>query len=367
MSNLTDLIQTEANRCVKCGLCLPHCPTYQKTLHEGESPRGRIALFDGLASGKLPLSDSLLKHTNQCLSCNACEVVCPAEVKYSKLIVHGRTLIRKHKALSLLKRVINFVVLYLPKFSFFLLPVHKKMQQGQMRGNIILSPGCIHSWADRKTLLDTNYVLSALGYNVNIPENFSCCGALHAHDGQDDIAKKLQQKNITLFKKLDGTPIISTATGCTPSLQTQTNNVYDINAFLNQIDWPPTLPLNPLNKKVLLHTPCTLRNVLRQANEPLKLLQKIPCLEITTLKSKNCCGAAGTYFLEHAEMANGLASDIIDEIKNIKPDVFVTTNIGCAIHLKRQLKKNKINLEVLHPISLLKLSIVTQPNRHNTC
>src|SRR5579859_3668385 len=80
----------DADKCVKCALCLPHCPTYKVARDEGESPRGRIALMQGLATGKLDATPRLAAHLDHCLACRACEAVCPAEVPYGKLIDAAR-------------------------------------------------------------------------------------------------------------------------------------------------------------------------------------------------------------------------------------------------------------------------------------
>ena len=68
----------DADQCVKCGLCLPHCPTYALSRHEADSPRGRIALAQGLASGLIAATPRVTAHLDGCLSCRACEAVCPA-------------------------------------------------------------------------------------------------------------------------------------------------------------------------------------------------------------------------------------------------------------------------------------------------
>src|SRR5689334_5609855 len=76
--------------CVHCGLCLPACPTFTQTGHEGDSPRGRIQLMLGLADGRIDATPSVRKHLDLCLDCRACETACPSSVVYHELIEETR-------------------------------------------------------------------------------------------------------------------------------------------------------------------------------------------------------------------------------------------------------------------------------------
>src|SRR5690606_38572023 len=91
--NLSDQISAAADQCVKCGLCLPHWPTYARSRDEGESPRGRIALMQALAEGQLPAGGRLTWHLDRCLGCRACERVCPSQVGYGQLLESTRALV----------------------------------------------------------------------------------------------------------------------------------------------------------------------------------------------------------------------------------------------------------------------------------
>jgi glycolate oxidase iron-sulfur subunit len=77
-------------RCIRCGLCLSVCPTYQLTLLEEESPRGRIAMARAATEGFLPLTPDFVRHEESCLLCEACTAICPAGVRMEELGVAVR-------------------------------------------------------------------------------------------------------------------------------------------------------------------------------------------------------------------------------------------------------------------------------------
>lgn len=105
--------------------------------------------------------------------------------------------------------------------------------------------------------------------------------------------------------------------------------------------------------KIMIHTPCTRRNVLKSPESPERLLSKIPECTWHTFKSPHCCGAAGTYMIEHPKLASALATQLLQECQSVSVDVIATTNIGCALHLKRTLKTTNPNIQLCHPILLI--------------
>ena len=53
---LENLDYSVVQQCMHCGMWLPTCPTYDATLLEGSSPRGRIAMMRAIADGDLQAS-----------------------------------------------------------------------------------------------------------------------------------------------------------------------------------------------------------------------------------------------------------------------------------------------------------------------
>lgn len=407
----------EASRCVACGLCLPHCPTYRITLSEADSPRGRIALISGVASGRIPMNARFALHMDRCLTCRACEAVCPNHVAYGHLVDGARAVMTQSssalpqqdaaKRKSALRSLAEKEFIAKPARFDALRPLLRLYQTsglqawvrksrmlektklaaleaqlpligtpcsasnktakswqaiypatGNARGEVGLFLGCVARLADVATLNAAIFVLNRLGYTVHVPPAQTCCGALHRHVGDMQTSMQLAQENMAAFVGLSLHAIISTASGCGAQLAEAPFDffaeVIDISAFLEKAEGWNDVKILPLPHKITVHEPCSLRNVLRGAAPPYALLARIPGACIAPLAGNDqCCGAAGTYFLDQPEMAKALLDDKMVAVDKSGGRYLVTSNVGCALHLASALRQAGSKIEVLHPVTLL--------------
>lgn len=432
-TKITETIRLEASQCVKCGLCLPYCPTYGLTQDENESPRGRIGIMHALATESIPISAKAQTHLSQCLACRECERVCPAKVEYGSLITHTREwmnesvtslpikepiktklmerLVTSTKSINLLGWFLCGIemtglrkfaqILRIPKLLGLssldaLLPTAKAPLRfnafypafGVERGRVGLFIGCLARISDQETAHSSLFVLRKLGYGVYIPPTQQCCGAMALHSGHSVKAHDLAKNNISAFNFADMEVIVTTASGCGATLQEYAKHyaadsesankhpieykgfskkIVDVSEFViqkmdalpNDIALQPVLLKNGTKAIVALHTPCTLRNVMKTPLSTEQLLAKIPHLEWQSIVSgvKQCCGSAGTYMLDHPDFAESLLDKTLSELDDTQVNCVASSNIGCALHLKKRFKAKKIHINVVHPITLFALSL----------
>lgn len=233
-------------------------------------------------------------------------------------------------------------------------PVH-----GQARGSIGLFLGCVARMTDVETLNASIYVLNRLGYIVHVPAAQVCCGAIDQHRGALARANALAQQNKKAFAALNLDAIISTASGCGVQLlesevADKQVKILDISRFLAAAEGWDGVEIAPLAQKILVHEPCTLRNVLRSQQYPYQLIARIPGAKAVPLADNDqCCGAAGTYFIEQPDLANRLLDAKLAQVKENGATYLVTSNIGCAMHIANGLYKKGIEVKVMHPVTLL--------------
>jgi glycolate oxidase iron-sulfur subunit len=168
----------------------------------------------------------------------------------------------------------------------------------------------------------------------------------------------LAEVNLSAFEGLKLDAIISTASGCGAHLEESTLSssaeIMDISAFLEKAEGWNEIQISPLPRKILVHDPCSLRNVSHSAESPYSLLSRIPGATPVPLSGNDqCCGAAGTYFLDQPEMAKALLNDKIAAVAQSGEHILVTSNVGCSMHLAGSLRQSGSKVEVLHPVTLL--------------
>lgn len=178
----------------------------------------------------------------------------------------------------------------------------------------------------------------------------TCCGALARHAGLDAEGEALARRNVAAFAG-DG-PVASITSGCAATLKDAADyelpgaaafasRVQDVAALV--LPRADRLQFRPLPLRVALHEPCTLTNVLRSGDAMRALLRRIPGLEIVELDpGGGCCGAAGTYCLDQPEMADRLLERKLRAIADLQPDLVLSSNVGCTLHLVAGLQRDAL-------------------------
>lgn len=389
-----DLAQT-ADRCVRCGLCLPHCPTYRESRQEAESPRGRIALIQGWAEGELDASPRLLHHLDNCLECLACERACPTLVPFGDLMDLARAATwRAAPAWRRLPRAAWLGALASPAGAALavglgrlyrgtglarlaawggihrwpsLAALHRLAIQCERLPRLPASPpagpasgdrfglflGCIARAAQPGAIEASLRVMRGLGLPIEVPDDQTCCGALHRHNGLPEGGDQRLRRNATAFA---GLTAVGLASACVAELRgyPPLGATQDLCRFLANRDWPATVRLAPLPQAVAVHVPCSQRNRLGDEDAAFALLRRIPGIRLVPLPDNAfCCGAAGTYLLQRPLLSRALLAPKLASLAALRTSILVTTNTGCALHLAAGAREAGVEVEVLHPVELI--------------
>jgi len=419
-SYLKKLDYSVVQQCMHCGLCLPTCPTYDATKLERNSPRGRIALMRAIADGKMEATRTFAEEMYFCLGCLACMTACPAGVNYAELFEQARAEAERTKVLSSPKRNVirHFTLRWLfmdlrrlkflgwwmrfyqavglqglirksgvmrlfplrlqelesmtppiqPKFSHRLISP-KTAASGPKKYRVAMLTGCAQDLIFSDVNRDTVEVLARNGCEVITPSRQDCCGSLHAHNGEWEIAKVLARRNIDQFPPADFDAIITNAAGCGSHLKHYATLLADDAKYLPQAEewdrkvkdiheWLAAIgvdaPKKSREQAVTYHEACHLCHGQKITAQPRKVLNAIPGLKLVELpESTWCCGSAGIYNLIQPEMANQLLDRKLQRIKTTGVTTVATGNPGCMLQLVNGARKQGMNLRIAHPITLL--------------
>ena len=182
-----------------------------------------------------------------------------------------------------------------------------------------------------RRMADANLVAFELDRYDAIVVNHACCGAmmkqygLHWQDGLQPHRARFAAK------------------------------VKDVNEFIDELGMIP--PTGRIEAVAAYHDACQLGHAQGITAAPRRLLAAVPGLTLRELPERGlCCGSAGLYHLDHAEMSEQLMSRKIENILSTGARIVLVSDAGCLVQINGELRRRKLPLRAMHPMELLDLS-----------
>jgi glycolate oxidase iron-sulfur subunit len=405
---------SEILKCTHCGLCLNQCPTYRVLGWEMDSPRGRIRQMRGAVEGLREITVDFADHMDVCLACRACQTACPANLNFGQMVEAARwqalltlpqkplsralrwlvfkqlfphprrlhlvgALLRLYQrsGLQALARKLHLIPPRLRESEALLPPLPDRFSavgrmvppEGEKRGRVSFLVGCIMGTVYAPTNEATIRVLARNGFEVVVPQNQSCCGALAIHAGERALAKGMAKRNIDAFLSHEVDAIIVNAAGCGVALKEYKDlmkddpdyaekarefcgKMQDITEFLGARGIRE--PTREIRARVTYQDPCHLAHGQGVRSQPRALLNRIPGLQLVEMRdSDRCCGSAGINNITHPELSMQVLDEKMENVSATRPEMIVTANAGCLLQLQLGARRTGLKAEVLHVVDLL--------------
>jgi glycolate oxidase iron-sulfur subunit len=242
--------------------------------------------------------------------------------------------------------------------------------RGESRGTVALLQGCVQRVFFSDVNEATAKVLAADGFDVQVPREPRCCGALQLHAGEDE-ARGLARETIAALE--DYEHVVVNAAGCGSAMKDYGHlfrddpdwreraerfsaKVQDVSELLAEAG--PRAKRGPLPMKLAYHDACHLSHAQGVRSQPRELLRGIPELELVEpAEWEICCGSAGIYNLVKPEPAAELGERKARNLLDTGAEVIAAANPGCALQIAAHSERLGRRLPVLHPMELLSKSI----------
>lgn len=383
--------QDIVRKCVHCGFCNATCPTYQLLGHESDGPRGRIYLISQLLQGK-PADKQTRAHLDRCLLCRACETTCPAGVKYGRLLETGRFMLEgqsgasldtlKRKALTSLVPNTGLMQIgvtmagsfrsFLPRALSSQLPNEGKnlaRPKTVHERKMLLLEGCAQSSLTPETNAAAARVLNRLGVMLVPESKHGCCGAVRLHTAErENGLQDARQRIDAWWPQIESgmEAIVSSASGCGVTVKEYgyllkddpeyaekalrvSNMCKDLSEVIaSEITNTEAKPSAHQGLNVAVQSPCSLQHGQKLDGLVEGTLEHLGYTLLHVEDGHLCCGSAGTYSVLQPVLSKQLKEEKLTKLQKGSPEVIVTANVGCQLHLR-----GDASVPVMHWIELL--------------
>ena len=247
-----------------------------------------------------------------------------------------------------------------------------ELPNGEVKYKTAFHFGCLMNTMFADINIDTIDVLKECGCKIITPHDQVCCGSLMGHNGDMEFALKLARKNIDAFDKHDYEYLISNSAGCGAFMKDYAHLLEDEPAYAEKAkrfsskvkdvmeffsEQKPELIFNLELEPELTtyHDACHLIHAQKISTQPREVIKSLPGVEYKELEEASwCCGSAGIYNVVRYDDAIKQLERKMGNIKNTNAKIVLTGNPGCMGQIKHGTKKFNVDVEVLHPVTLIK-------------
>jgi Fe-S oxidoreductase len=338
---------TKAYYCLECGKCTSACPV---SLRFSEfSPRLSVK------KALLGFEEDLLSDENiwECLTCNLCNDVCMSDVKIPEFIrsVREEAILVDNKGCAshcevphAVSRLMTNPGLNQDRLNW----ISKDLKFLKGSGEYLLWTGCAPYFktvfSEFDSAVDIPHaalkILNFFDIEPVILANEKCCGHDMLWMGQNETFEKLRKQNTESIEKAKAQKIITT---CAEGFYTLKNyykldaEVIHISQFLSDKIENNGVELKKLNMgSVTYHDPCRLGRYAGVYDEPRKILDAIPGIDLVEMEKNRhrspCCGVSA--WMNCNDFSKEMRADKLKMAKETGSDTLITSCPKCRIHLR---------------------------------
>jgi len=380
-------------RCVRCGVCRSKYSLAQKVFRvcpSGEHtagfwtnfPIGRVEVGRNVLEGRYDITDAPVQAIYECLLCGNCRETCGAV----DMETFGPLIDHPHIIKAIRAELYASGAELPPEVHMFCDAIEKSQNvmgyPNEERGDwveeadIKLDPnadtiyfvGCLSSFREVEIAQAVGKVLNILDIPFNIlGEEEHCCGNPMLMMGNLFLARDLMRHNYELMK---GKKVIASCAGCYriliqdyPKILGLEGDDYQIEAkhivqvLAELIEQGKVKFTKEVKKTVVYHDPCELGRDMRVFDEPRKILEAIPGLEVVEFVRNRektwCCGGGGGVKGINYDLAVEIGTDKAAQAEEVGAEVVLSACPSCKRNIIDGIKAAGSNLDTLDILELV--------------
>jgi L-lactate dehydrogenase complex protein LldE len=217
-------------------------------------------------------------------------------------------------------------------------------------------------------------VLEHLGCDVGFPEAQTCCGQPAFNGGNWDASRKVVRHAARTFSGED--PVVVPSGSCAAMLFHGARLEFEKEPDLGEIEglgrrtwelcdfivnglgvrsWP-----GRYEAAVALHRSCHTRGT-GSSEAAALLLSSISGLRLVEFgEGEQCCGFGGTFSVSFPHISKAMGDLKLENVREAKPDVLVSGDMGCLMHLQGLSDKEGMKLKSRHIAQVLRDSLASK-------